>query len=313
MKKPRVLCVAGPTAAGKTSLAIGLARAFDGEVVSCDSMQVYTGMDVGTAKPTPEEQAAVPHHMIDLVSPEEEYSVARYVADASKAIAGILARGRVPVVAGGTGLYLDALLGGLRFAGREDPEYRRALEAEPGETLRRRLLEVDPESAGRLHQNDRKRMIRALEVYHATGKTISQHNRETKALESPYNALCLGITWSPRERLYRRIEERVEKMLREGWLEETRALLRAGVPPQATSMQAIGYRQLLEVLRGETSLEMAETEIKQATRRYAKRQLTWFRRNPGMRWLDAGALGPEGAEREAMALAEDFLGEEVRS
>ena len=308
MGKPKLVCVVGPTASGKTRLAITLARVLEGEIISCDSMQIYRGMDVGTAKPTPEERAAAVHHMIDIVGPEEDYSAARYAREAGEVLEGVLSRGKTPVLAGGTGLYLDALTGGMCFAGRsEDPALRLALGELSTEALVEKLRECDPESAARLHPGDRKRIIRALEVYAVTGETISAHNASTRDLESPYELLKIGLCWTPREQLYARIEQRVDQMLQNGWLEETRRLLEAGIPTSATAMQAIGYRELQQVLRGELEPDAAAALIKQNTRRYAKRQLSWFRRDDKTLWLDAGAAPWSEVERVAVSAAQRFI------
>jgi len=308
MDKPKLICVVGPTASGKTRLAIRLAREIDGEIISCDSMQIYRGMDVGTAKPTAEERTAAVHHMIDVVSPEEDYSAARYAQEAGSVLQDLLSRGKTPILAGGTGLYLDALTGGMRFASRsEDPALRLALGELSSEALMEKLRQCDPESAGRLHPADRKRIIRALEVFAVTGETISAHNAATRDLESPYELLKIGLCWTPREQLYARIELRVDQMLQEGWLEETRRLLEDGIPAHATALQAIGYRELQQVLQGELEPETAAALIKQNTRRYAKRQLSWFCRDDKTLWLDAGASSWEEVESIAVSAARRFL------
>ena len=285
-----VVCIVGPTASGKTALSIALARAFDGEIISADSMQIYRGMDIGTAKPSPAERAGIPHHMLDVADPEEDYSVARYVEEASRAIADIHLRGKLPIVAGGTGLYVDSLLRGMDFAESPgDAVLRRALaeraQREGSGELYAELARVDPEQAARLHINDTKRIIRALEVFYATGERLSEHNRRTREYPARYRAAVIGLTYADRALLYGRIEARVDQMLEDGLVDELRTLLGRGVPESATSMQAIGYKELRPYLAGEKSLAEAAADLKQATRRYAKRQITWFRRNPDIRWF----------------------------
>ena len=284
----RLIVVAGPTASGKTALAIHLAQTLGGEVVSADSMQIYRGMDIGTAKPTPAEQAQARHHMIDVADPGEQYSVSRYVEQADACVADILSRGKVPIVCGGTGLYIEALIQGRQFSmGGQETKLRDELDAQWQKDPAPLLLElarVDPASAQSLHPNDRKRVLRALEVYRATGRTISQHNQETKALPPKYLAHWFGLCPDPRQLLYDRINQRVTKMLEEGLVEETRQLWQRGLLA-GTGGQAIGYKELLGYLRGECTLESAADTLRQKSRNYAKRQMTWFRRVEAMDWL----------------------------
>ena len=284
-----IICVVGPTASGKTELAVRLAKKLDGEVISCDSMQLYRRMDIGTAKPTVEEMDGVPHHMIDVVEPDEQFSVGKYVEMADTVLQDILKRGRTAVIAGGTGLYADSLLSGRSFAPFPSTGKREALEArmerEGAEALLRELAAIDPETAARLHPADHKRIIRALEVYEETGKPISQHDRETRQIPPKYRACRIGLDFADRAELYRRIDLRVDRMLEAGLWDEVERLLAFGVPPRATAMQAIGYKELLEVRSGERTLSDAVALIKQRSRNYAKRQLTWFRRNPEIHWL----------------------------
>ena len=285
----RIICVVGPTASGKTKLAVHLAKAYDGEVVSCDSMQIYKHMDIGTAKPTPEEMEGVRHHLIDIIEPGEDFSVGKYVQLADACVQDILSRGRTAVIAGGTGRYVDSLISGRTFAPVPQTGKREALEARMreagGEAMLETLRAVDPEAAQRLHPADEKRIIRALEVYEETGKTITQHNLETQAIPPRYRPVWLGLDYADRAVLYRRIDLRVDLMLQAGLLDEIRALLALGVSPDTTAMQAIGYKEFFGALDGSCTLEEAAELCKQRSRNYAKRQLTWFRRNPEIRWL----------------------------
>ena len=287
---PKILVVSGPTASGKTRLAVELALSHNGEVVSADSMQIYRRMDIGTAKPTFEEMRGVPHHMIDVANPEEDFSVARYVDLAGRCVDDILARGRLPILAGGTGLYIDSLLSGRTFAHFEEASPLRAaleqrIRTEGGAALLEELGKVDPDSAARLHPNDEKRIVRALEVYRSTGKTITQHNAETRAIPPRYEALTLTLAFSRREDMWARIDRRVDQMMEKGLEGEVRALLASGVPERCTAMQAIGYKEMAAALRSGGDVRAAAEEIKLRSRQYAKRQLTWFRRNPKARWL----------------------------
>ena len=287
---PKVVCIVGPTGCGKTGLGIALARQYGGEVVSCDSMQLYRGMVIGTAAPTAEEMQGVPHHMIGVVDPREDYSVARYAADAGACVDDILARGRLPILVGGTGLYLDALLRGHGYApgqtgGAARAELERRWAGEGGGALFDELRAVDPESAAHLHPNDKKRVIRALEVYWETGKPISQHNAESQAVPPRYEAVYLGLAYADREEMKRVIDARVDRMAEQGLFDEVRALVQSGVPRTATAMQAIGYKECLSCLAGERTEAEALAEIKLRSRQYAKRQLTWLRRNPDIRWF----------------------------
>ena len=284
----RIVVLVGPTASGKTALSVALAKRLDGEVISADSMQLYRGMDIGTAKVTREEMDGVPHHMVDVCSPEESFSAARYVELADPILRDILARGKTAVIAGGTGLYVDSLISGRSFAPYPETGKRAALEAEADargmEAMLERLRQVDPDSAARLHLKDRKRILRALEVYEETGRTITQHNLESRQLPDRYTPVWLGLDWD-RAILYDRINRRVDRMLEQGLLQELRGLLEAGVPESCTAMQAIGYKEFLPVLRGEQTQEAAADLVRQESRRYAKRQLTWFRRNSQIHWL----------------------------
>jgi len=285
----KVICVAGPTASGKTALSIDLALSLDGEIVSCDSMQVYRGMDIGTAKPGMEERKGVLHHMMDIVEPAEDYSVARYVEEASRCIDDIFRRGKVPIVVGGTGLYMDALIKGLYFSnGAKNGILRKRIEGLydrfGGNRLHDHLKKVDPGAAAKIHPNDRKRLCRALEVYYGSERPISVHNEETKNIPPKYKAVYIGLDYKDRKVLYSRINDRVDLMFRMGLVEEVKRLLEKG-ELSSTAAQAIGYKEVIAALNGDLPMEAAAEEIKRSTRRYAKRQLTWFRRNPEIRWF----------------------------
>ena len=287
---PKVLCVVGPTASGKTKLGVLLAKKYNGEVVSIDSMQIYKGMTIGTAAPAAEEMEGIPHHMVGIADPGDNWSAARFAAAADDCIQDILARNKLPVLVGGTGLYLDAIIAGRTFApGASGGAVRRALqeELEAGgiEPLLAQLRRVDPEAAARLHPSDTKRILRALEVYRETGETISRHNEETRSLPKKYDPIYIGLAFRDREDMKELIDRRVDRMLEEGLPEEVRALRDAGVPRSSTALQAIGYKELLPALEGECSLEEAAAEIKLRSRQYAKRQLTWLRRNPDIHWI----------------------------
>ena len=287
---PKILVICGPTASGKTALAVELALRHHGEVVSADSMQIYRRMDIGTAKPTPEEMGGVPHHMLDVADPEEDFSVARYVDMAAKCVDDILSRGRLPILAGGTGLYIDSLLSGRTFASfQPDSPLRGQLEEqlrrEGGAAMLARLAQVDPDSAARLHPNDEKRIVRALEVYQSTGKTITQHNLETQAIPPRYDALTLALAFERREDMWSRIDRRVDQMMDQGLVAEVQGLLDSGVPAKCTAMQAIGYKEMAAALLSGGDVRAAAEEIQLRSRQYAKRQLTWFKRNKAARWL----------------------------
>ena len=294
-----IICIAGPTASGKTALAVEIAKLTNGEVVSCDSMQIYKRMDIGTAKPTAEEMQGIPHHMLDVAEPDEDFSVSRYCEMAGPIVDDIVARGKTAVIAGGTGLYMDSLIRGNDFAPFPSTGQRERLEAQADaegmESMLNWLRSIDPEAAARLHLADRKRIIRALEVYLETGETITEHNHRTQALPPRYSPLWLGLDFTDRAELYRRIDLRVELMLEAGLVEEIQNLLASGIPEKCTAMQAIGYKEFVEALDGQCTIEEAAAQVQQSSRRYAKRQLTWFRRNKAMHWLlrDTGESGEE--------------------
>ncbi len=286
----KIIAVAGPTASGKTALAVEIAKAVDGEIVSCDSMQIYKGLSIGTAKPDEEEMQGIPHHMLDFVEPERRYSVADFVEDARACIDDILTRGKVPVIAGGTGLYMDSVLNNISFADFDsDPNFRdemqRLAEAEGNDAVHNLLQKADPEAAEKIHPNNVRRVIRALEVCKVTGKTFTQVNLES-VRDAVYDALIIGIDRN-RERLYERINLRVDIMLKKGLLAEVKELWQRGIDEDTTAMQAIGYKELIEYLENRCSYDAAVEKIQMESRRYAKRQLTWFRRNPDIVWFDA--------------------------
>lgn len=289
MSNPSIICVVGPTASGKTGLSVALAKALGGEVLSCDSMQIYRHMNIGTAKPTEAEMDGVPHHMIDVIDPDEAFSVGRYVEMADPILQDILSRGKPCIICGGTGLYVDSLMAGRTFAPFPETGRRQELEAlaaEKGiEAVLDLLRQFDPDSAARLHPSDQRRIVRAAEVYLETGKTITQHNLETQAIPPKYHPLWIGLDFVERAELYARIDRRVDIMMKDGLIEEIQGLLANGLAPTATSLQAIGYKEPMAALRGEMTMEEATDKIKQESRRYAKRQLTWFRKNQQMHWI----------------------------
>ena len=291
--KPKILAVVGPTAGGKSALALELSERLNGEIVSCDSVQIYRGMDIGTAKPTAAEQARVPHHLIDIRDPEEDFSAMDFVAAAECAAKDILSRGKLPVFCGGTGLYLDAFLRGEEAeTPGADPAVRAELaalaEQKGAAYLHEELHKIDPVTALSVHPNNVRRVIRALEIYRATGVPKSEWDRRSQEAPARYDAVVLGLSYTDRELLYDRIERRVDMMMEQGLLEETRRLFAQGVFARSrTAAGAIGYKELLPYLRGECTLEQAVTELKTATRRYAKRQMTWFSAKPYVRWIEA--------------------------
>ena len=299
---PKVLVICGPTASGKTRLAVELALRYDGEVVSADSMQIYRRMDIGTAKPTAEEMRGVPHHMLDVAEPEENFSAARYVSMAAACVDDILARGRLPILAGGTGLYIDSLLSGRSFAafsGKTRSALQRRVAAEGIGPLWVELRRIDPQRAEKLHPADEKRILRALEIFYETGKTMTEHDAEDALRPPRYEALTLALSFRERGDLRRRIDRRVDEMVEAGLIHEVRTLLESGVPEGCTAMQAIGYKEFTAALKGEESLERAVEEVKLRSRQYAKRQLTWFRRNKAAKWLlwEAQPDFPEAVQR----------------
>ena len=288
---PLVAAVIGPTASGKTSLSIELAKKLGGEVISCDSMQIYRGMDIGTAKPTKTEMDGVPHHMIDVCDPSDDFSAADYAAQAKIALDDVIARGKFPVFCGGTGLYLDAVLTGNQYSDAPaDPDLRASLLSDAGrygaDDLWRRLYAVDPDEAAKVHPNNVKRVARALEIFLSTGKKKSVWDAESRLGTPEYSVVKLGLE-RPREELYRRIDLRVDLMMRDGLLQEVDYLVKSGkLPRDSTAAQAIGYKEIIDFLDGKCSLSDSVELIKLSSRRYSKRQMTWFRRDSDVKWLD---------------------------
>ncbi len=308
-QKIKILAVVGPTASGKTAVSVELAKRLGGEVVSCDSMQVYRRMNVGTAKPTEEEKCGIAHHLIDAVEPDAPFSCAEYVTKASEVVKDIWARGKLPILCGGTGLYLDRFLCGEMEETHADEGLREALfafaEKEGVEALHARLREVDPESAEAIHPNNVKRVVRALEIYEQTGIPKSEFDRRSQVGESPYEAVVIGLHYPRREVLYERINRRVDMMIEDGLLEETKQLKDEGVfDVNLTAAQAIGYKELLGYLEGCETLAEATENLKTATRRYAKRQLTWFSAKPYVQWIE---MEKEGAPRSLDDICNEII------
>lgn len=293
MERQPLIVLAGPTAVGKTDLSINLAKAVGGEIISCDSMQIYKYMDIGSAKISPEEMQGVPHYLVDELLPTEEFNVAVFVKRAREAMASIYANGHIPIAVGGTGFYIQALLYDADFAEEEDSGVRGELEnlaaKEGGAVLYQRLKEIDPESAEKIHPNNIKRVIRAIEYYEMHQKPISQHNREERQKESPYN-FCYFVLNDRRDVLYQNIDKRVDLMMEAGLLEEIKRLHQLGYTRELVSMQGLGYKEMLEYLDGEITLEEAIYKIKRDTRHFAKRQLTWFRSKPEVTWVSKDAF-----------------------
>lgn len=301
-----MIAIVGPTATGKSSLALRLAESFGGEIISADSVQVYRGLDIGTAKPAPEERLRVRHHLIDIRDPDEEYSAARFREQAGEIIRALVGRGTLAILVGGTGLYLKALTRGLFRGPGGDPKLRLLLQkraaGEGSEVLHKELERLDPQAASRISPRDRPRLIRALEVYRLTGKPISLFQEEHGFREAPFEVLKIGLCLD-RQELHQRIERRVEEMIGQGWLEEVRNLLARGYRRELKAMQSIGYKELAAHLLGEIDFLQAVHLIKRNTRRYAKRQITWFKADPGTTWYSAG----RDSFSEIRASVENFL------
>ncbi len=303
MKRPLII-LAGPTAVGKTAASIQLAKSVGAEIISADSMQVYRHMDIGSAKIMPEEMDGVPHHLVDVLEPEEEFNVVRFQSLAKEAMEKIYAAGKIPLIVGGTGFYIQALLYDIDFTENDgDVSFRKELEQtaeEMGsEALHRQLREVDPASAEQIHPHNKKRIIRALEFYHQTGQKISEHNETERQKESPYQYAYFVLT-DDRAKLYERIDRRVDQMMEDGLLDEVRGLKERGVSRTSTAMQGLGYKELYAYLEGECTLEEAVRIIKRDTRHFAKRQLTWFKREKDVIWADRSLLGGDDAIMDFM-------------
>lgn len=311
----QMICITGPTATGKTRLSVALAKMLDAEIISCDSMQLYRGMDIGTAKVTAQEAQGIVHHMIDIIEPTEPYSVGLFVEKAGPIAEDIIARGKTAILVGGTGLYMDALVLGRSFAPCPTTGKRQMLEEladrEGIEAVQALLSQYDPESATRLHPSDRRRIIRAVEVYLETGQSITEHNRLSKLIPPRWQPIWLALNYSDRENLYHRIDTRVDEMISQGLEEELDRLIAMGVPKEATSLQAIGYKELLCVKSGEMTRDAAIDRIKQLSRNYAKRQLTWLRKNEAIHWINlSGTCDAEDVLRKAVQILvqENFPG-----
>lgn len=311
--KAKILAVVGPTASGKSALAIELAKRFNGEIICCDSMQIYKQMNIGTAKPSDEELNSAVHHLFDFADPKVSFSCADYIPLASEVVEDILSRGKLPIFCGGTGLYLDRFLSGAEFESTEvDEDFRRemndfALEF-GNEALHQKLREIDPRSADEIHPNNVKRVIRALEIYKTSGRTKSEIDLDSKEFLSKYDALQIGIKYENRELLYDRINLRVDKMMQAGLLDETRELLENGIfEANATAAQAIGYKELLSYFNNEKTLISAVEDLKMATRRYAKRQMTWFSSHGNVNWLVADDKTPNELADEAEQIIKEFI------
>ncbi len=290
MDKKRIIAIVGPTASGKTALSVELAKKYNGEIISADSMQIYTGMDIATAKPTKEEMQGIPHHLIGFLPPTENFSVSEYVFLADKAAEDIISRGKIPIMCGGTGLYFKSFADNIKFSEEKYDKSLRVLlqkryAEEGGETLIKELEKFDKESARTLHPNNGKRIIRAIEIYYTTGITMTEHIKRSKSVPSPYEFVVIGITFADRQKLYDRINLRVDIMMKNGLLDEAKKFY--SKYKSDTASAAIGYKELKPYLDGEVPFEEAVEKLKQETRHYAKRQLTWFRRDERINWIEA--------------------------
>lgn len=313
-EKISLIVICGPTASGKTALSVELAKALDAEIISADSMQVYRGMDIGTAKPTMEERQGVPHHLIDIIDPSQPFDVAQYCELARQAIADVRGRGKLPILAGGTGLYISTLVDHVELGETEnDPAYRKEMESYAKEhgnhALHEMLRDIDPESYTSIHENNVHRVVRALEVYRQTGIPLSEHKRRSRLRPSPYDLCMIGLSWKDRQQLYARIDQRVDAMMAAGLQKEVEEIAQKGYNRNWSSMQAIGYKELLSALRGEMSMAQAVDTVKRESRRYAKRQLTWLRRDGRIRWIELdSSTTMEDVLRQARAIVGDTLG-----
>lgn len=311
MKKIPVIAVVGPTASGKTEVSIKIAKKLGGEIISADSMQIYKGMSIATAKPSPDEMQGIPHHLIDFLPVDKKFSVADFVAEGKRCIEKIYASGALPIVVGGTGLYIDSLLQNLIFSGEKADEAtvnRLSLEFDSlgGEEMLSRLRKVDPQTADRLHTSDKRRIVRALALYECCGITMTRQYENSRAEESPYNAFYIGINYRNRDILYDRINRRVDIMLKKGLLDEAKEYY--DLSRETTACQAIGYKELAPYFNGSMTLAECTENLKRETRRYAKRQLTWFRRNENIHWLYADDYDSrDSLYKSALQLSEGFL------
>lgn len=311
------IAVVGPTASGKTGLAIKIAKEFGGEIVSCDSMQLYRGMDIGTATPDENERSGITHHMMDILDIHSAYSVSDYVADAKEACVGIFSRGNIPVFCGGTGLYIDSYISGIQFGEYENDENIRnslmneALE-KGSQVLYDRLSDIDPESAQKTHPENIKRVVRALEVYETTGVTLTEWNRRSKLNAQKKDCLMIGIDFLDRSVLYERIDKRVDIMMQNGLLQEAERLYNNGIKDSPTAGQAIGYKEFYPYFEGSTSLEECIETLKKNSRHYAKRQLTWFRRNSDIKWIIRSDEDENSLIEEAFGFVKDYLDKEYK-
>ena len=311
-KNQKIICVVGPTASGKSSLAVNISKAYDGEVISCDSMQLYKGMDIGTAKITPDEAKGVPHHLTSILDVNDSFSVSDYVLLADKCVSDISARGKLPVICGGTGLYVDSYISGISFSEYENlPEYRKELEeyasVNGSHALHAKLAECDAQSAYKIDPENVKRVIRALEVFKSTGIPISEWNKKALEEANPKDAMYIGITFEDRNLLYDRINMRVDLMIKHGLVEETKELIEQGIKSSQTAGQAIGYKELYAYFDGTSSLEECVEKLKINSRHYAKRQLTWFNRNKDVKWIVADGLDSEKIFEKAKEFCKAYL------
>jgi len=312
----KMIAVVGPTASGKSGLAVELAKAFNGEVVSCDSMQIYKYMNIGTAKPTDEEMCGVPHHLIDFLEPGEPYSVSDYVTDAGRVTEKLFAEGKLPVFCGGTGLYISSFVSGIEFSEFENDEsvhnrVQQFLDDNGKDALYERLQSIDPVSAESIDKNNVKRVLRAVEVYETTGIAASEWNRRSKEKAEKKDCLVIGLDYSDRQTLYDRIDRRVDIMMDEGLLLEAKQLYDSGVLAAKTASQAIAYKEFLPYFSGEQSLEECVEVLKRNSRRYAKRQLTWFRRDENVKWIIKDGLSEQEIVKKACAVVQEYLLEGV--
>lgn len=309
MNKIPLLVICGPTATGKTALSVALAKKYDGEIINADSMQIYKEMNIGTAKPSLEERQGVPHHLMDFVEIDQRFDVAQYCALAKEAVQQVHQKGKLPILVGGTGLYINTFTRNIQLTRMEnDFAYRKELEAFAQEhgavALHEKLKDIDPESYENIHPNNLPRVIRALEVYKQTGKTIGQHNALSQSQPTPYDSCIIGLNYEDREELYQRIDRRVDKMMEQGLLKEVEKIIQKGYNKKNTAMQAIGYKELLGYFAGDLPLSQAVEDIKRESRRYAKRQLTWFRRDERVQWI---TLGQDPHVEDMVKQAEEIM------